>query len=227
MFRNSVWDPTLKQLHSEIQAVRESIIEKDTKNIHSSHLKGVTFEDEIFARIYEWSRGYHGASEDVLAVEDTRTVTGCIGKQGDCTVNFLSPLDKKIVIEIKAQQKITTPKILEVLAESIQNRSADIAIYVAPSNDFLPREIGSWAQFENKIICTSDVIDVALRYAILNLKVSNVDKEKNLDKEKATQLLAHAQVQLRKFNTLTASARATSKAALKTEEIVEFLRGGS
>ena len=217
----------LKQIQHELQSVRTSIVEKETRDIYSPNLKGANFEDENFSAIYSWGRAYQGTSGAGVVVEDTRTLTGFKGKQGDCVVHIQSPIDKKIVIEMKAQEKISTPKILEVLNESINNRGADMAIYVAPTVDFLPKELGSWAQFENKIICISNALDIALRYSALNLCVTEEAAERrDFDIERASRLLSEVQIQMRKFTTLISSARSTTKAAGKTECLIEVIREG-
>jgi hypothetical protein len=216
----------LREIKNEIQALRDKVVADATTAVTSSHVKGVSFEEEVFSVINLWAQNFQGQSANVI-VEDVRSLVGPLGKQGDMVIRLLSGVENRICIEAKSQESISTAKILEVCKAAAENRHSDFTIYVASDEQNLPAEIGSWAQFDNRIITSMSGFKIALKMASCQLLLKKAKEQTGLiDIEKGLSLVQDIDDHMKRFGQLLASARATIKNAQKAQDVAIGIRDG-
>jgi hypothetical protein len=213
----------LRSINDSISSLRESLVTKDVRSKASAAEKGANFEEHVLSTLQSWVKGAHSAGIEAV-IDDCRTTAGIDGKTGDFVLRLCVPDEARIAIECKAQAKISVPRLLEVLNQSIKNRNADMAIYVSP-HEMIPGEIGGWGEYSDKIICCDSVLDIALRYCALRLRSQRQNEDrKDLDQEKAAALLQESKIRLKKFSILIGATRATTKASGHVEELAIAIR---
>jgi len=216
----------LREIKNEIQALRDKVVADATTAMTSSHIKGVSFEDEVFSVINAWAENLQGQNANVI-VEDVRSLVGPLGKQGDMVIRLLSGVENRICVEAKSQESISTAKILEVCKAAAENRAADFTIYVASDQQNLPAEIGSWAQFDTRIITSMSGFKIALKMASCQLLLKKAKEQTGLiDVERGLSLLQDIDDHMKRFGQLLASARATIKNAQKAQDVAITIRDG-
>ena len=130
---------------------------------------------------------------DVL--DDCSTITGLLGtsKVGDhlITINPEETNNVKVTIALEsksdAKQVKNETDLLQILEQTAENRGADVAILVAPSEDILPAGCGNFKIYKNnRIACVYDgedslALQIAYRYARTIAKMQRVAEDKEGD----------------------------------------------
>ena len=216
----------LREVKSEVQALRDAVVSKATENLVSPPIKGSNYEDEVFLLINKWAQAFQNTVATVL-VEDCRTETSALGKQGDAVIRLIAGTESRICVEMKTQERISANKIIEVCKAAKANRNADIVIYVASDAANLPGEFGCYTQLDDLIITSTPAFEIALRIAASRLLLQKAQRQNSgINVEKGLGFLKDIDSQLRKFAVLLTSSRATIKNAEKTQQAAVEIRDG-
>jgi hypothetical protein len=217
----------LREVKNEVRALRDAMVSKATENLTSPPAKGENYEDQIFRIINRWAEAFQGTTGNVV-VEDVRSVTGPLGKQGDAVVRLITNGESRIAIEMKTQERMSASRILEVCRAGLENRNADVIIYVASDPANLPVEFGPWAQFSDNITITSTPgFEIALKIAASKLLLQKAQSgNTGIDVEKGLSLVQDIDSRLKKFGVLLTCTRATIKYAEKTQQTAIEIRNG-
>jgi hypothetical protein len=120
--------------------------------------KGRTFEELVAEAVDEIAIAQ---GDDAEAVGDTK---GAIGKTGDVLVSIdaaAGPARGRIVFEAK-DRKLSKPKALEELDRALDERDADFAVLVVPSEDEIPARLQELREYNgDKLIATLEPGDGA------------------------------------------------------------------
>jgi hypothetical protein len=230
----------LRDVRSEVKNLRDAIVSKTTEGLTSPPVKGANYEDEIFQLINRWAEAIQGTVATVI-VEDCRSATGPLGKQGDAVIRLIAGVESRVAVEMKTQERMSANRIIEVCRAAKENRHADMVVYVANDEENLPAEFGGWTQMDDIIITSTVGFEIALRIATGKLLLQKAQAENvGIDVEKGLALIQDIDSQLKKFNVLLTCTRATVKNAEKshataieirdgideaTEQLVALLRG--
>lgn len=128
-----------QRLKDEIDAIREKLVEEDTRAALRSrtYLKGGDFEDSVQQILNEIVRQ---TPNNVAFTGDT---TGEIGREvGDFVVS-LADTGQNIVVEAKTED-YSVQQIKDEMEEAIQNRNAAYGIFVTDTLENLPRTRTGW-----------------------------------------------------------------------------------
>jgi hypothetical protein len=217
----------LREVKTEVQTLRDAIVSKATEGLTSPPVKGENYEDEIFRLINKWAEAFQNTLANVI-VEDVRSVTGSLGKQGDAVVRLIAGAESRICIEMKAQERMSANKIIEVCNAAKVNRNADVVIYVASDVANLPAEFGCWTQLEADIIITATPgFEIALKIAASKLLLQKAQSHNTgIDVERGLSLLQDIDSQLKMFSVLLSCSRATVKNAQKAQQAALDIRDG-
>ena len=146
------------ELEKQLQALR---LEKDaTEDLEAERergtAKGRTYEERVAEAVDAIAVAQGDCSE---AVGD---VTGTAGKTGDVVVAIdaaAGPLRGRIVFEAK-DRRLSAPKAREELERALEQRDADFAVLVVPSDDELPARVHPLREFNgDKLVVTFDPDD--------------------------------------------------------------------
>jgi len=216
----------LREIKTEVQTLRDSIVSRTTQEMTSPPVKGACYEEEIFQLINKWAVSIQGTITNII-VEDVRTVSGPLGKKGDVVVRLIAGVESRICVEMKTQERISANRIIEVCKAAKENRSADMVIYVADDAANLPAEFGVWTQLDAIIITSTVGFEIALKIAASRLLLKQAKSQNTgIDVERALALLQDIDSQLKKFGVFLSCSRATIKNAEKAQAAAIDIRSG-
>ena len=216
----------LREVKTEVQALRDAVVSKDTEALTSPSAKGENYEDEIFRLINRWAEAFQNTVANII-VEDVRTVSGPLGKTGDAVVRLIASGESRICVEMKTQERMSANRILEVCRAAKENRAADMVIYVADDPANLPAEFGTWTQFDDVIITATAGFLIALKIAASKLLLHKAQSSNSgINVEKGLSLLQDIDSRSKKFGLLLACTRATIKNAEKAQHAAIEIRDG-
>jgi hypothetical protein len=91
-------------------------------------------------------------------VRHTGTEEGDIGEKVGDHVFTLDGTDQRIVIESKSEADYSESKIRDQLNRALENRSADVAIFVSECESYLPNKLGYFQEFDKQrlSVCLSE-----------------------------------------------------------------------
>jgi AraC-like DNA-binding protein len=159
------------ELEKQLQALRlerESLEQLEAERERGT-AKGRTYEEQVAEAVDAIAVAQGDCSE---AVGD---LTGATGKTGDVVVSIdaaAGPLRGRIVFEAK-DRRLSAPKAREELDRALEQRDADFAVLVVPSEEELPARIQPLREFNgDKLVVTFDpeedsplVLEVGYRLA--------------------------------------------------------------
>jgi hypothetical protein len=216
----------LREVKTEVQALRDAMVSKATENMTSPPVKGENYEEEILALINKWAGAFQNTVANVI-VDDVRSVSGPLGKAGDAVVRLITNGESRICVEMKTQERISANRILEVCRAAKENRAADMVIYVADDPANLPAEFSSWTQFDDVIITSTAGFQIALRIAASKLLLQKAQSSSTgIDVERGLSLLQEIDSRLKKFGVLLSCTRATIKNSEKAQQMAIEIRDG-
>jgi hypothetical protein len=162
----------LQQALGELRVERDKLAELEAERERGA-AKGRTFE-ELVAEAIDAIAVLQG--DDCDAVGDTR---GASGRTGDVVVGLDAcngPARGRIVFEVKTG-KLSKPDALRELDKAMQERSADFAVLVVPSEEKVPAKMRQLREYNgDKLIVTFDpdsegTVALELAYSLARARV--------------------------------------------------------
>lgn len=147
----------LKPVFAELQEVKLKIEAKKAAEqiFESSTQKGKTFEALVLDELSHLAQPF---GDDVQSV-----ASGANGSRaGDFLVSFRG-MAKTAVIEARNRKQMGLPEIKDDLDREIKERSADFAIYVSSGVEMLPKHVGDFQIYGNKVVSTAENLHIAYR----------------------------------------------------------------
>lgn len=163
-------------LKAEITSLRDAVMslrgEKEIEEV--STIKGFYFEEIVYSALQEIAKPYGDLVEDVSKTVEVITQS----KKGDFLYSLLDS-NSRLVIDAKNYKKFSSLKaMLEYLKEAMKTREASFGILVAPDEESLQKQIGSWNFYEgDKIITTLDNLEITLKFAKYFLKTKSIKED--------------------------------------------------
>lgn len=158
---HSALEAGLQPVLRELRELKEKVEAKKAaeKVIASSSLKGRPFEENVHLRLSQLAQPL---GDGVEAVGN--------GNGGTKAGDFLLAVNgsgKRVVVEARNRKVISLPAIKTELEREMTERAADIAIYVASSQEMLPMHVGDFQVYDDKIVTTMDNLHIGYRVARL------------------------------------------------------------
>jgi len=200
----------LEEIKLEL-AAGKAAAETERAAISKSPQKGFDFEDFLYDNLQEF------AQQRGDMVENVSKSTGEAGRsmKGDF-IYFARSLNKKIAIEAKNRQRPETPMVmLQALDQTKINRNADMAIFIAASEEQLHKQIGMFQEYPpDKIITHLGLWEVALKIALTRLTLEKTDIQ-GVDRQAVEAEINSIKSALNAFKSLKTSANNIIKEAEK------------
>lgn len=178
-------------LKEEITLLRDAfmVMQGEEAAAEYSTSKGFDFEAVVFGVLQEIAKTHSDLTEDISKVSEA--VSG--SKKGDFSYTLLDS-GNRLVLDAKNYKKLSSLKnMLDYLREAMKERNAAIGILVAPDEESLQKQIGSWNCYEgDKIITTLDNLEISIKFCkyYCRLKTNNTQViNSSLIKEKLEILL--------------------------------------
>jgi hypothetical protein len=155
------------QLIERIDSLRDKLAEEAgaQEERQLSPRKGEDFEDTVAEML-----------DDIVyrtndSVRHTGTEEGDIGEKVGDHVLTLGETGQRIVIESKSEADYSEPKIRDQLDRALENRSADVAIFVSKCESYLPNKLGYFQEFDKQrlSVCLSEDDDDDLDRGFLQI----------------------------------------------------------
>lgn len=194
----------IERLRVEI-AKQQAVASTQRDMFARSSQKGTAFEDDLEPILSELARA-HGDT-----VERTSKVAGPGGRKCGDFVITLRGGTGRVVIEAKNGKVGSIPKLLTELREARQIRSADHAIAVARDAEYLPRQVGRFQPYDEGVVTSLELLEVALRWVRAELSLRQSDGE--VDSAAIEQGLKGLRTSLRRIRPVRAQLRAIEKAS--------------
>jgi vacuolar-type H+-ATPase subunit I/STV1 len=178
------------QLIERIDSLRDKLAEEAgaQEERQLSPRKGEDFEDTVAEML-----------DDIVyrtndSVRHTGTEEGDIGEKVGDHVLTLGETGQRIVIESKSEADYSEPKIRDQLDRALENRSADVAIFVSKCESYLPNKLGYFQEFDKQrlSVCLSEdddddldrgFLQIGLNWARMRAIEEHVDTGTRLDSE--------------------------------------------
>jgi len=178
------------QLIEQIDSLRDKLAEEAgaQEERQLSPRKGEDFEDTVAEML-----------DDIVyrtndSVRHTGTEEGNIGEKVGDHVLTLGETGQRIVIESKSEADYSEPKIRDQLDRALENRSADVAIFVSKCESYLPNKLGYFQEFDKQrlSVCLSEdddddldrgFLQIGLNWARMRAIEEHVDTGTRLDSE--------------------------------------------
>lgn len=182
----------LKPLREELDELGKEIrSQRDTREaLNNTTAKGVVYEEELVARLQQWSARAGFTVEHV----------GADNKPGDILVTRLArpsiePI--QIIIEAKDKQSKDGRKpITRSLKRAMNEANADAGIFVNRDISGFANEIGDWAEGVEAegewIACTDEHLIAAIRMLVCKVELSRVREEQSVETDTSS-ILNHMQ----------------------------------
>jgi hypothetical protein len=164
-------------INNSIISLREEIARKEGSDemLKQTAVKGLIFEEEINIRLGDIAKNY----SDIVTMVGTEKEKGN-AKKGDFIYEFNG--GDRIVIECK-DSSIGLKPMLDYMNLAMENRSADFGILLTKTADQLPNQVGVFNLYENKLFCSAEYLEFAIRWTRLYLaKIKSVEKIEGINK---------------------------------------------
>jgi hypothetical protein len=178
------------QLVERIEEVKQTLAEEAgaREERQRSPRKGEEFEDTVAGMLDDI---VYGTNDTVRHTGDEE---GDIGKKVGDHVLTLGETGQRIVIESKSEDGYSEPKIRDELERALENRSADVAVFVSECESYIPNKVGYFQEFDKERLAVSlskdpdDELDrgflqVGLNWARMRSIEEYVDTGADLDSE--------------------------------------------
>lgn len=178
------------QLIDRFDSLRDKLAEEAgaREERQRSPRKGEDFEDTVADMLDNIVRGTNDT------VRHTGTEEGDTGAKVGDHVLTLGETGQRIVFESKSEENYTQPRIKEQLDRALENRSADVAVFVSECEAYVPNKVGYFKEFDKQRLAVSlsqdidDEIDrgflqVALNWARMRALEEYVDTGTEVDPE--------------------------------------------
>jgi hypothetical protein len=142
------------QLIERIDRLRDKLAEEAgaQEERQLSPRKGEDFEETVAEMLDQM---VYGTNDNV---RHTGTEEGDAGEKVGDHVLTLGETGQRIVIESKSEANYTEPKIRDQLDRALENRSADVAIFVSECESYVPNKVGYFKEFDKQrlAVCLSE-----------------------------------------------------------------------
>lgn len=179
------------QLIDRIDTLRDKLTEEETRAAERqrSPKGGEEFEDTVAEMLDDL---VYGTNDEVRHTGDKEgEIPG--EKVGDHVLT-LGETGQRVVIESKSDRSYTQPKIKNELDDALDNRAADVAIFVSECESYIPEKVGYFQEFDKNRLAVSlsqdedDQIDagflrVAVNWARMRAIEDYVDTNASIDTE--------------------------------------------
>jgi hypothetical protein len=185
-----------------------------------STAKGLPFEEDVLQELsgFAESRG------------DTVESVGAVPGVGSCKVGDFVYGERvsreRIAIEAKDYEvQLSGNKIAELAREATRNREASFSIVVVKSPGCLPRFMGSFHVQEGYIVCTFELLRVAIQWACVELQARFLRRgEASVDLGRVEQMIIHASETAEELQELETSCYSIQKSAGKLSDSMARIR---
>ncbi len=159
----------LKPVFIELHEMKEKIEAKKAAEqvIESSTLKGKPFEEWVHTELSRLAQPY---GDDVLLV-----ASGSNGSRAGDFIVLFAGLGKSAVVEARNRRQMSLPSIKADLDREMNERAADLAIYVSSGSEMLPQHVGDFQIYGNKLVTTAENMHIAYRLARVLLALEAPD----------------------------------------------------
>jgi len=149
----------IKPLLGELRELKEKVEGRKAAEqvIASSSLKGPRFEELVHFHLSHLAQPF---GDDLAAVGAGGG--GC--RAGDFLVT-VNGSGKRVVVEARDRKQMSLPAIKHDLEREMKERSADVALYVSSRSEMLPRHVGDFQIYGEKLVTTLDNLPIAYRVA--------------------------------------------------------------
>ncbi len=149
----------LKPVLGEVREIKEKIEARKAAEqvIASTNLKGPLFEELIHSRLSYLAQPF---GDDV-------TFIGA-GHDGSKAGDFLLTVNgsgKRVVVEARDRKQMSLPAIKQELDREMHARDADVALYISSGSEMLPRHVGDFQIYGEKLVTTVHNLPIAYRVA--------------------------------------------------------------
>lgn len=149
----------IKPILEELRQLKEKVEGRKAAEqvIASSSLKGPRFEELVHVRLSHLAQPF---GDDLAAVGN--------GDGGSKAGDFLVTVNgsgKRVVVEARDRKQMSLPAIKQDLEREMKERSADVALYVSSRSEMLPRHVGEFQIYGEKLVTTLDNLPIAYRVA--------------------------------------------------------------
>lgn len=158
------------QLVERIESLRDKLAEESgaSEERQLSPRKGEDFEDTVAEMLDSL---VYGTNDTVRHTGDEKSDAGeLIGDH----VLTLGETGQRIVIESKSEKDYSQPDIKDQLDRALENRSADVAVFVSECESYVPNKVGYFQEFDKQrlAVCLSenedDELDIGFLQVALN-----------------------------------------------------------
>jgi len=218
-----------KRLKSEINSIREKIVEEETEaDIRKqTYLKGGDFEDSIQEILNEIVR------QTPNNVEYTGDTTGEMERKVGDFVVTLADTGQRIVVEAKTES-YSTKNIKNEMAEAIQNRDAQYGLFVTDTLENLPRTKTGWFhEFPDQntvVVAMRETTDedlepgylrIAFNWARMRAVQAYAETGSGFDPEKLQSEITEIEESIGQFKTIRGQCTEIRKSRERIEEMLD------
>jgi len=218
-----------KRLKSEINSIREKIVEEETEaDIRKqTYLKGGDFEDSI----QEILNGI--VRQTPNNVEYTGDTTGEMERKVGDFVVTLADTGQRIVVEAKTES-YSTKNIKNEMAEAIQNRDAQYGLFVTDTLENLPRTKTGWFhEFPDQnivVVAMRETTDedlepgylrIAFNWARMRAVQAYAETGSGFDPEKLQSEITEIEESIGQFKTIRGQCTEIRKSRERIEEMLD------
>jgi len=149
----------LKPVLGELRELKEKVEARKAAEqvIAATNLKGPRFEELIHSRLSYLAQPF---GDDVAFIGT--------GKDGSKAGDFLLTVNgsgKRVVVEARDRKQMSLPAIKQELDREMHARDADVALYVSSGSEMLPRHVGDFQIYGEKLVTTVHNLPIAYRVA--------------------------------------------------------------
>ncbi|MFB6202655.1 MAG: hypothetical protein ABEI98_11690 [Halorhabdus sp.] len=219
------------QLMERIDGLRDKIAEEAgvAQERQQSPQKGHDFEETVAGLLDD---AVYGTNDTVRHTGDERGALD--DKKGDHVVT-LGETGQRIVIESKSEDDYYQPRIKEQLDQALENRDADIAVFVSECESYVPDKVGYFKEFDKQrlAVCLSEdedddldagFLQIALNWARMRAVEKYVDTGAELDTEVIQARVESARDRVEQVSSLKKKCRSITDTAQAIRSELDELR---
>lgn len=207
-------------LKAEISSLRDTVVRIVAKQefVDQTTKKGFVFEEVVLQRLEVIAKPLGDIVSDIsLKVEAISN-----SKKGDFLYQY-GDSGTRVVLDAKNYGKLKSlPAMLAYIKEAMKERDAQFGIIVAPDEQSLQKQVGSWNAYNNCIVCAVDFLDVALKYAKYYVQLTNSENV-TLNTGSVQMKLEEIERKLKEFTTMKAKLTKLSNGVATAVQEIQAL----
>jgi hypothetical protein len=218
-------------LIERIDGLRDKLAEEAgaERERQRSPQKGHDFEETVAGLLDET---VYGTNDTVRHTGDER---GALDEKVGDHVVTLGETNQRIVIESKSEDNYHQPQIEGQLDRALENRDADIAVFVSECESYVPDKIGYFKEFDKQrlAVCLSQdedddldagFLQIALNWARMRAVEDYVDTGTELDTEVIQARVESVRERVEQVSTVKKKCRSISDTAQAIRSDLDELR---